>query len=73
MPTYTVILKPDPSGAVLAEVPALDFTTEGRDEDEAVAMARDAIGGVLAALKDQGRPYPPDVAGCKLVGLQVSA
>ena len=62
MPSYTVILKADPSGAVLAEVPALDFTTEGRDEAEAIAMARDAIAGVLAVLQDQGRPFPPDLA-----------
>lgn len=60
---YTVILEPQDGGGFTVHVPALpEVVTEGDTEDEALAMARDAIALVLAHRKEEGLPIPPDAA-----------
>lgn len=59
--SYTVVLEPQPEGGFTVHVPALpEVVTEGETEDEALAMARDAIQLVVDHLKDQGLPTPAD-------------
>lgn len=46
--SYSVILEPQPDGGFTVLVPALpEVVTEGETEEEALAMARDAIRLVL--------------------------
>ena len=42
----------------LANVPDFGIYTEGRDFDDAVAMAKDAIGAVGLSLLDEGKDLP---------------
>ena len=59
--SYTVILEPRPGGGFTVLVPALpEVVTEGDTEDEALAMARDAIRLVLDHRKENGLPIPAD-------------
>ena len=59
---YTVYFRPDlEAGGFTAHIPALDIVTEGESLAEARAMARDAIAGRLAALRELGQPIPKDV------------
>lgn len=56
---YTVVIAPDPAGGFVASVPALPgCVTEGRTVNEARSMARDAIRGYLAVLKEDGDELP---------------
>jgi antitoxin HicB len=58
---FTVILQPQPGGGFTVLVPALpEVATEGETEEEALAMARDAIRLVLDYRKEQGLPAPKD-------------
>lgn len=42
--TYTVVLRPEPEGGFTVRVPALpEIVTYGEDEQEALAMAKEAI------------------------------
>jgi antitoxin HicB len=42
--TYTVVLQPEPEGGYTVRVPALpEIVTYGKDELEALAMAKEAI------------------------------
>jgi predicted RNase H-like HicB family nuclease len=59
--TYTVILRKEPEGSYTVVVPALPgCLTEGNSIEQALEMARDAIPLFLDALKDLGKPIPPD-------------
>jgi antitoxin HicB len=61
--SYSVVLEPQPDGGFTVLVPALpEVVTEGETEDEALAMARDAIRLVLDYRRDQGLPIPADAA-----------
>jgi len=61
--SFTVILEPQPDGGFTALVPALpEVVTEGDTEEEALAMAKDAIQLVLAHRKENGIPVPADAA-----------
>lgn len=44
--------------AVLVEIPDLEILTEGRDYDDAVRMARDAIGLKGISMEDAGMEVP---------------
>jgi antitoxin HicB len=61
MPEFKVILIPEEEGGYSVQVPALPgcFTC-GDTREEALEMARDAIGLYLEELVAQGRPIPPD-------------
>ena len=57
---YTVVIYPD-EGAYSVVVPALPgCVTWGNTLDEAVASAREAIEGHLAALRDTGQDVPEE-------------
>ena len=59
--SYTVILEPQPGGGFTVLVPALpEVVTEGDTEEEALAMARDAIRLGLDYRREQGLPLPAD-------------
>ena len=59
---YTVLLYPD-EGAYSVVVPALPgCVTWGHTAEEALAMARDAIAGHVAALRDTGQYVPEEDA-----------
>jgi antitoxin HicB len=60
MSRYTVLIYPD-DGAYSVTVPALPgCVTWGATLDEAVASARDAIAGHVAALRDTGQDVPEE-------------
>lgn len=59
--SYTVVLEPQPGGGFAALVPALpEVVTEGETEQEALAMAQDAIALVLAHRRESGLSIPKD-------------
>ncbi len=61
--SYTVILEPQEGGGFTVLVPALpEVVTEGDTEEEALAMAQDAIELVLAHRSQEGLPIPADTA-----------
>lgn len=61
--SYTVILEPQPGGGFTVLVPALpEVVTEGDTEEQALAMAADAIRLVLDHRKEHGLPIPADTA-----------
>lgn len=60
--SYSVVLEPQEGGGFTVTVPALpEVVTEGDTESEALAMAEEAIGLVLAYRRDRGLPLPPDM------------
>lgn len=57
--TYTVILEPAEEGGFIVLVPALpEVGTCGDTEEEALAMAKDAIQLVLESRRERGEPIP---------------
>jgi antitoxin HicB len=59
--TFSVILEPQPEGGFTVLVPALpEIVTEGDTEEEALAMAGDAIRLVLEDRAARGEEIPPD-------------
>lgn len=58
---YTVIFEPAEEGGYVVTVPALPgCVTEGDTFEEAAEMAKDAIGGYLAVLKEIGEEIPEE-------------
>ena len=56
---YTVILERDPSGVVVAHVPALrGRVTQGRSKREALRHAKEAIALYVETLIEHGQPVP---------------
>jgi antitoxin HicB len=59
--TFSVILEPQPEGGFTVFVPALpEIVTEGDTEEEAIAMAKDAIRLVLEDRSARGEHIPVD-------------
>jgi antitoxin HicB len=57
--TYTIILEPAEEGGFVVRVPALpEIVTEGDTEEEAFAMAQDAIDLVLQSRRERGERIP---------------
>jgi len=57
---YRVILEPEEGGGFNVVVPAFpEIHTCGRDRDDALAMARDAIELTILHHQDRGREIPP--------------
>ncbi len=54
---YPIILTPDGSGYVVT-VPDLEINTQGNNLEEAIYMARDAIGAWGICQQDMGREIP---------------
>jgi len=60
--TYTIILEPAEEGGFVVHVPALpEVCTEGDTEDEALAMAREAIEMVIASRLERGESIPDEI------------
>jgi antitoxin HicB len=65
--TFTVILEPAEEGGFIVHVPALpEVVTEGDTEEEALAMAKDAIELVLKSRRERGEPIPNEVGKPKV-------
>ena len=65
--TYTIVLEPAEEGGFVVHVPALpEVCTEGDTEDEAIAMAKDAIELVIASRRERGETIPEE-AGVPLL------
>jgi len=61
--TYSIVLEPMEEGGFLVHVPALpEVVTGGDTEEEALAMAREAIELVLESRRERGEGIPVDVA-----------
>jgi antitoxin HicB len=59
--TFAVVLEPEDEGGFTVRVPAFpEIVTYGKDEREALAMAQDAIGLVMADSIARGEPLPND-------------
>jgi len=70
---YTVLIYPD-EGAYSVVVPALPgCVTWGNTLDEAVASAREAIEGHVAALRDTGQDVPEEAEIPLVTTLEVDA
>ena len=58
-PTYTFVFNPEPEGGFTVTCPALPgLVTYGETLDEARAMARDAMQGLIEVMTEQGEPIP---------------
>lgn len=61
--TYTVILEPAEEGGYVVHVPALpEVVTEGENEAEALAMAKEAIELALEVRRAEGETLPTERA-----------
>ena len=58
---YPVILTPA-DNIILVEVPDMEILTEGKDYQDAIEMARDAIGLACINLQDENKPVPEPTA-----------
>jgi antitoxin HicB len=57
---FAVVREPEEEGGFTVRVPALpEIVTYGKDEEEALAMAEDAIRLVLEDMTARGEPIPP--------------
>ena len=57
--TFAVVLEPEEEGGFTVRVPSLpEIVTYGKDENDALAMARDAIRLVLEDMSTRGEPIP---------------
>lgn len=72
---YTVIVEFDPdAGAYSVVVPTLPgCTSQGPTLEEALANAREAITGHIAALRQMGEPVPEETNPPQAIRLDVAA
>ncbi len=57
--TFAVVLEPEDEGGFTVRVPAFpEIVSYGKDETEALAMAKDAIDLVIADSLERGEPLP---------------
>ena len=71
--TYTVILEPMEEGGFLVVVLALpEVVTGGDTEQEALAMAKEAIELVLESRQERGEEIPTEVGKAQLREVTVS-
>ena len=70
--TYSITLRPEPEGGFTVRVPALpEIVTYGEDEDEAMAMAKEAIELVIESRTERGEEIP-ETDGVVLRSVRVS-
>ena len=68
---YTVILERDPSGMVVAHVPALrGCVSQGKNKREVMRNIKEAIGLYIETLIEHGQPVPTET-GCEVVEVAV--
>jgi antitoxin HicB len=72
---YTIILHPEPeAGGYSVTVPALPgCAAQGETIEEAIAMARDAIGLYLESLSASGEPIPEEREHPQALVVEVAA
>ena len=72
---YSVVLEPQPEGGFTVTVPALpEVVTQGETEEEALAMAREAIELAIEVRAERGEEVPePQVTILRQVKVAVSA
>ncbi len=59
---YTVVIHEDPEGGSWAEVPALPGGySQGESVDELMENVREAMGGVLEVMREQGTNPEPNI------------
>jgi antitoxin HicB len=59
--TFRIVLRKEPEGAYTALVPSLPgCITWGDNVEHALEMAKEAIEGYIAVLKEEGEPVPDD-------------
>lgn len=59
--TYRILLRKEPEGSYTAIVPSLPgCITWDETVEHALGMAKDAIEGYIAVLKEEGEPVPDD-------------
>lgn len=75
MSKYTIILEYDPEAKSYAvTVPALPgCTSQGDTIEEAIASAKEAITGHIAALRDAGEPVPQESEHPQAITIDVAA
>ena len=75
MRRYTILLERDPEdGTYTVTVPALPgIVTQGRDLEDAIAMARDAIRCHIDGLLKDGLPIPEEDERPQLITVEVAA
>jgi antitoxin HicB len=73
--SFTVVLEPEEQGGFTVRVPSLpEIVTYGKDEEEALAMAEDAIRLVLEDCVARGEPIPePQPARIREVSVTLAA
>ena len=70
--TYTVHIEPAEEGGFVAWFPALPGChTQGETFEEVIAMAKDALGGYLECLQNNGDPIPVEKHAPKQVGFEL--
>src|SRR5881398_2146021 len=72
---YTILLHPDPDeGGYTVTVPALPgVVTQGETLEEAIAMARNALGLHVAARRADGEPVPEERVHPQAITISVAA
>lgn len=71
--TYSIVLEPMDEAGFLVHVPALpEVVTGGDTEEEALAMAREAIELVLGSRLERGEEIPVEAGKAKLREVTVS-
>jgi antitoxin HicB len=71
--TYTIVLEPMEEGGFLVHVPALpEVVTGGDTEEEALAMAKEAIELVLSSRLERGEEIPTEAGKAQLREVTVS-
>lgn len=71
LPMRQVYLHRDEEDWWIAEVPSLPgCVSQGRSREEALTNIRDAITGVIASMRDQGRVVPDDPLDADLVTVE---
>lgn len=75
MSKYTIILEYDPEAkSYSVTVPALPgCTSQGDTEEEAIAKAKEAIAGHIAALKALGETVPEEIERPQAITIDVAA
>jgi predicted RNase H-like HicB family nuclease len=69
--TYTVHIEACEEGGYVAYFPVLPGChTQGETLEEVIGMAKDALGGYLATLKERGAPIPKETRMSKVVGFE---
>jgi antitoxin HicB len=57
-----LVLEPQPEGGYVVTCPLVpELITEGNDVQDALHNANDALAAIIEALKDLGRPLPPEL------------